>query len=84
MDMLDIVTPGFSLDNMDNINETLTNSINDININSSVEDYDYTFYIYIGILFCVVFILVFIFKFYIYNKKSVTIREDNNENYIYS
>jgi len=82
MDMLDIVTPGFSLENIDNINETLTNSINDIN-NSIIEEYDYTFYIYIGIFFCVVFLLIFIYKFYIYNKKSVTIREDNNEQYDY-
>jgi hypothetical protein len=88
--MDDIVTPGFSLEdfslsNVDNINETVTNSINDINDinNSIVENSDYTIFIYIAIFFCVIILIIFVYNYY-NNKKSVTFREDNNEHYNYS
>ena len=84
----DIVTPGFSLNdfsvsNIDNINETVTNSINDIN-DSIVENSDYTIFIYIGIIFCVVIVIIIVYNYYKYNKKCVTFCEDNNEHYNYS
>lgn len=73
MDTINITTPGFSLDNVDNIiSDSITDIIND---NS-----DYSIFIYISIFLLIIMIFIVIY-YYNYNTKNVRFNEDNNEYY---
>ena len=68
MESIDIITPGFSLES---INESITDSINNV----ITDNNDYSIFIYISIIFFIGIIIIIIFNFYNNTKKHVSFQE---------
>jgi hypothetical protein len=76
MDAIDITSSEFSLSNIPDVNEVISNSVIGGGFNP-----DYTMYIYIGIGILLIVIAFLIYKFYINKQKHVTFQDKLDDCY---
>ena len=69
MDSIDITSAGFSLDNIPDLNEVISNTV------SNTVGSDYTMYIYIAAAIILLVVAFLVYKFYINKQKQVSFQD---------